>query len=348
MSSPIVVRELEAGDDPSHIAFLDRLALTSPSVLAYHYPFHRELLVTADMGEPAYFGAWSGEEMVGLLPGFLRSGKYGTVYSSMPYFGPTAGVLCAHDENRAAIHEALIEAALSKLHDSGDAISASFYTPLFFDDFEIYDSILPDAAVVDKFTQYIELDRFQPNRSIRYDIRKALNNGVIVTDEIAPDILDTFYEIYKQNCLDNRIPLKQKKVIEYLLNASAREKYVRSYFAYRDERMIGGLIFLLSPSTASYWVPGSLHNERSNQPGTALLDHGIREAQSLGLHFWNWESSPSRESGVYAFKKKWGSTERSYRIYVVSFEGLDRMRALGQKEIETHYPFYFVYPFDRL
>ena len=150
---------------------------------------------------------------------------------------------------------------------------------------------------------------------------------MIVTDEIAPDILDTFYKIYKQNCLDNRIPLKQKKVIEYLLNASAREKYVRSYFAYRDERMIGGLIFLLSPSTASYWVPGSLHNERSNQPGTALLDHGIREAQSLGLHFWNWESSPSRESGVYAFKKKWGSTERSYRIYVVSFEGLDRMRA---------------------
>ena len=332
-------------DDAHHIAFLDRLAVTSPSVLAYHYPFHRDLLVSQGVGEATYFGAWLHDELVGLLPGFLRTGVHGTVYSSMPYFGPTSGVLCARDENQVAIHEALLNSALGRLRASPDPISASFYTPLFFDDFEIYDSLMPNATVVDKFTQYIELDHFRPNPNTRKNVRTALKNGVTISDKVEADTPDTFYEIYRQNCLESGIPLKQKNVIDYLLRAPGREKYVRSYFAYRDEKMIAGLIILLSPSTASFWIPGSLRKERSIQPGTALLDHGIRETQSLGIRIWNWESSPSRESGVYTFKKRWGSQEGSYRIYVVPFEGL---RTLGQDEIETHYPLYFVYPFDRL
>lgn len=348
MSPPITVRELEANDDADHCAFLDQLAVSSASVLAYHYPFHRDLLAAVGMGDPAYFGAWLEGELVGLLPGFLQTGPPGSVYCSMPYFGPTSGVLCASGGHQVAIHEALLNAVLSTLRERGDVLCASFYTPLFFDAFEIYDTLLPDATIVDKFTQFQYLSDYHPNRSLRYDLRKAQDNGVTITDEISPIAADDFFKIYKQNCLDNGVPLKDKTVIDYLLSASGREKHVRSYFAHREGRMIGGLIYLLSPSTASYWIPASLDSERSLQPGTALLDHGIREAQALGLRVWNWESSPSRDSGVYAFKKKWGSSEAAYRIYVMPFVDRERLRDLGQAEIETHYPFYFVYPFNRL
>lgn len=348
MCSTVVVREMRADDDASHVAFLDRLALSSPSVLAYHYPFYRDVLAGQGVGEALYLGAFSGDELVGVLPGFTKSSPVGTAYCSMPFFGPNAGVLCAEDGSTAAVHEALVGGVLARMAQRGDALSAVFYTPFLFHRFEIYDSVLAGAVVLEKFTNYLELGTFKLKNHIAWDVRKAARNQVTISDEITRDDVDELYGIYHENCLDYGIPVKPRGVVEAVVSASQRGEGARGYRAFREGRMIAGLICLTSPGTASYWLPCALHGERTFQPGTALLARAIDDARTRGQRYWNWEASPSRSSGVYRFKKKWGGAEGSYRIYVRPFKDREFFSRLGREAIARHFPYFFVYPFHEL
>ena len=53
------------------------------------------------------------------------------------------------------------------------ALSCSIYTPFLRDQFELYDSVLRHAVVVEKFTQYLDLSRARWSKEIQYDLRKA-------------------------------------------------------------------------------------------------------------------------------------------------------------------------------
>ena len=115
-----------------------------------------------------------------------------------------------------------------------------------------------------------------------------------------------------------------------------------------DEEMIGGLLIVRSPTTASYYVPCTLPQARTLQPGSVLVDRAVEEMRAAGVRTWNWESSPSRDSGVYRYKKKWNSNEAAYRIYIWCSGGLEPLQEVGQERLATEFPHFFVYPFDRL
>ena len=348
MSASITVEVLSKSNDSEYIDFLDKLGRTSPAVLCYHYPLYRDMLTHIGIGKPLYLGARLNTKLVAVLPGFVRTSGIGSVYCSLPFFGPNAGVICANDDRIRECHETLLYAVLVRLRGQEKLLSATFYTPLFFDQFEYYDYSLPDAIVVNKFTHTIYLPDFKASSSIAYDLRKAKNFCVTTGTEITPQNVDRFYEIYKRNCTDYGIPVKLKRAIDFLLGASDSANHVRCYFAFHEGTMIAGLLVLFSSLTTSYYLPCALHRSRSLQGGTILIDQAIRDAQRRGIQHWNWESSPSRDSGVYKFKKKWGSIESGYRIYVVPYKSEKIFKRIGKEQLSLNFPYFFVYPFDRL
>jgi hypothetical protein len=343
----IHVEELSSRDDEI-IDFLDRLGRTTPSVLGYHYPFYRDMLVEIGVGRSVYLGARLSGELVGLLPGFARESGAGVVYSSLPYFGPNAGVLCSNDEARIEIHAALLQALLTRA-EQDKALSCSIYTPFLFDEFELYDAAVPEAILVEKFTQYLDLRITTWNKgAIARNLQKAKRVGLEISEDVTPERMESFYAIYERNCKDYGIPLKPRGCVEFLVTEGVRGKHTSIYFAFYEGEMVGGLLMIWSPLTASYYIPCSLAGARTLQPGPALIEQAIHDARARGIQIWNWESSPSRVSGVYRFKEKWGSVEGSYRIYVQTFCPRERFQELGKDAISKHFPFYFVYPFDRL
>jgi hypothetical protein len=330
------------------VDFLDYLGQQNPSVLGYHYPIYRDMLAQIGVGEPYYLGAWSGDELVGLLPGFIKRTEFGLVYSSLPFFGPNAGVICGNNEQRHEVHNALLSSVLDYLNNQPAILSASFITPFIFDHFECYDRMKPDAIIVQKITQYLNLPLTKWDNSILYDLRKSKKMGVNISTDISNEKVTQFYNIYKQNCEDYGIPIKPRSSIDFLLYRGIPEGRVSCYFAFKDETMIAGLIVIWGPLTASYYLPCTLDSARSLQPGTALIEAAFSEAKNRGILFWNWEASPSRDSGVYKFKKKWGSQETNYRIYVLPFRDINYFRQIGREHLAEQFPYYFVYPYDKL
>jgi len=342
------VELLDESRDQECIAFLDRLGESAPSVLGYHYPIYRDMLVHIGIGTPFYWGAWSGSQLVGMLPGFLRRAEYGLCYCSLPYFGPNAGVICASDERSREIHRSLLTAVLDYMSAQPDALTASFYTPFLFDRFDHYAEFLAQAVVVPKKTLYLDLHNPTWESKIRYDLNKAEKHGIKVSGKPSANDAETLYEIYRQNCADHGIPLKPKEGIEFLLTNGIDIGRVSCYLALEGEIVVAGLIIIWGPRIVSYYLPCSTARGRSLQANTVLIDWGIKEARRRGVRFWNWESSPSIDSGVYKFKKKWGSIESDYGVYIRSFKRKDKLREIGAAGLSSRYPFFFVYPFDQL
>lgn len=341
------VRKITAADDEAVIAFLDNLGRESPSVLGYHYPFYRDVLEGAGAGKPEYLGAYTGDKLVGYLPAFSHSSEAGRVWGSLPFFGPNAGVLCGAGENAPAIHQALLRGVLDQAAQAG-ALSCSIYTPFMFSQFEAYDAALPEAVVLEKFTQQLDLRTAEWRGALRRNLQKAERSGIDVSTEATNEHVGAFYSIYKQNCEERGIPVKPRQAVDLLLGEGRRSGRVAIYFAHHQGAIIGGLLILFSPLTVSYYIPCVLNEARTLQPLVLLIDRAIQDARSRGNRYWNWESSPSRESGVYRFKEKWGSVESIYRIYVQALCPVERLQELGERRISECFPFYFVYPFDRL
>jgi Acetyltransferase (GNAT) domain len=340
------VVELTREHDEEVSSFLDTLSKESGSVLAYHYPFYRDVLKDMGIGAPMYLGARRAGELCGYLPAFVKRSGENAVVSSLPFFGPNAGVLCRHTD-RGEIHQSLLQEFIA-IAQREKALSCSVYTPFLFDEFSLYDSNFSDAVAAEKFTQYLDLQTAVWTKTTERALIRANRAGLHVSCDLTPQYLDTFYEIYEKNCEDYDIPLKSRACIEALADDSVRGKFTQFYLAFKDGQLIAGLLAMFSPVTASYYVPCSLAEYRTYQPGTLLVDFAAREARDRGLRYWNWESSPGRDSGVYEFKKRWGSTEQSYRIYIKACQSEEKMRSLGRTRIVEEFPNYFVWPFDRL
>jgi hypothetical protein len=336
--------------DPEYTAFLDRLGSECPGVLGYHYPFNRDMLQEIGMGTALYFGAWSRGELVGVLPGFLRRSRSGAAYCSLPFFGPNAGVICNPHAGTAeeSIHAALLGALLDHLSGVRDLLTAAFYTPFLFSRFDLYDRMMSDAVVVERETLYLFLPEAPSNGRSRRLFAAEPRPGVEVRTRVTPERVAEFYDVYLENCVASGIPIKPRRAVEAVMTHGSEAGRVRCYFAYHAGRMIAGLVAMWGPSTASYYIPCTRPDMRPLQPGTALAGRAVRDAAASGLRFWNWEGSPSRDSGVYRFKAKWGSTESAYRIYVRPYVPEEVFRTMGADRLAAEFPNVYVYPHARL
>jgi hypothetical protein len=342
------VRSLTAADDSAYQSFLHELSQVSSEVLGYHFPFYRNIMQSCGLGEPYYAGLFTHEKLVAAIPGFIKNGASGSVYCSLPFFGPNAGVMCLDKSISAEAHELLIKHVLDHLKREPNPIAASFYTPFLFNEFARYERALDKFYVVEKYTQYLDIPTTVWSNKINYDLRRAERMGLSITEDISEQKIDALIEIYNQNCRDYKIPPKPAKFIHELGRAALDGKQTDFYFTHHEGSIIGGLIVIYSKSTLSYYLPCSLDSKRTLQPVTYMIDHAFQKARRRGITYWNWESSPSHESGVYKFKRKWGSTDSNYRIYVQPLCDLSKIKSIGKGRISGEFPYFFVFPFDKI
>jgi len=347
MTSPRI-EILDRSNDQDYSSMLDELGARGSQVLAYHYPFYRDILTSIGVGTPLYLGAYHDSRLVGVLPGFLKTSEIGTCFCSMPFFGPNAGVICREDDQSERVHSSLLNFLLSYMQDLKSPLSVSIYTPFLFREFDYYRNSLKAAVEVDKTTQYLSVGKFQPDKKLRYDLRKAEKAGVVISRAESMDDAEKLYSVYYQNCLDYRIPPKPRDVVLELVSAGCSSRHVSTFIARHDREIVAGLIVLWAAKTASYYLPCVREDARTLQVLSLLVSHGLREAADRGITYWNWEASPSADSGVYKFKRKWGSEQGYYKIFVKVFKENVALKNLGKKLILDQFPYFYVYPFSEL
>jgi len=351
------VEHLNPEHDDELVAFLDDLGgrLGGERVLGYHYPENRRMLLASlpTATEACYLAARSpAGQLLGVLPGLIgRSGDL-CCYNSLPFFGPNVGVLADLEDTSAyqRMADLLVGAAVETARSMG-AVTACFYSSfnpaganIPLPHFESFG----DPVQIERFTQYVALSEssLRWTANVRNHLRKATRSGLRVATGFDSVNVDELYAVYERNCLDRGVPVKPASCIHYLARHGGNR--LAAYSAYLDDEFVAALLVFLGPRTASYYLPCCKDKYRSLQANSLLIDTACRELHQRGIRYWNWEGSPGRESAVYHFKNKWGSSESPYQISAVLLGDLELLRHVGPAQLSARLPFFFVYPFDRL
>lgn len=346
----IQVETVGPANEAEYAAYL----LRSPASLLYASLPYRNLIAEHVSAKPRYFLArGAGGEVRGVLPSMLsKPGPFGPVLNSLPYFGSNGGAI-VHD-GAPEVREALI-GAFHRLAESELAAAATIVTSPFDAEceacarderFSLRDSRIgqltplpePGAGLDTRLMAMFEDPRPR-------NIRRAMKGGVTVERSMSPEAIDFLYQTHVDNISAIGGQTKSRSFFDSL-PMHLGDGGFKVYVARKAGTPIGALLLLYYNETVEYFTPATVDEFRSDQPLSLVIYQAMLDAVAEGYRWWNWGGTWATQSGVYDFKKRWGTVDKPYHYYtrVLCAEVLTQTPA----ELLAAYPSFFVVPFAAL
>lgn len=148
----------------------------------------------------------------------------------------------------------------------------------------------------------------------RYNIRKAIKNGVI-TREYGLEMIPQWYALYLETALRHGLPLQSEQFFSSILTNQDNEKKgvkVKLLMSGLEDRFLSGLFLVLSNRRGVYLYGASLPGKQNMMASYALQweamklarEHGCTEYDMFGSAPNTYEDHPFH--GVHIYKKGFG------------------------------------------
>ncbi|MBI3492896.1 MAG: GNAT family N-acetyltransferase [Acidobacteria bacterium] len=343
-------------DEAEYERFLDGFATHPGTALAYHYPFYLRFLVgSAFPGAAVRFVAARDARghVIGVMPALHVRTPRINVWLSLAYFGPNAGALVPDgaDKDADGVACALVKGADADARER-ECGSLTMYTPLAASPAPYRAALGGVDFDVDRTSQWLTIPD-DPDASpwpakMRYYVRHAASRGVKVR-EIASDAdLAALWDLYRERCEKQSIPVKPLAHIRTLFQTAGRHGVF--LVAELDGRVIAGLICLIGGGVLSYYMPCARADVRALRPALALLDRAVAIGRAAGCRRLNFEASPAVGDSVYQFKAECGGVPVPFHVLVklLRRDALDEYRALTPAGLRREAPNAFIVPFDAI
>lgn len=125
-----------------------------------------------------------------------------------------------------------------------------------------------------------------------------------------------------------------------------RTQHALLYVAKLNGELLGGTLFLIGRGVVDYFATAFNSESMKLYPGMLLLNHAFEHFMAGGIEYFNWQSSPSRDSGVYAYKKRWGAQEGTYPILTRILGDTGPILAQPLDKVRLAYNGHFVLPYQ--
>lgn len=354
MSDALEIAALEAGN-PGHDAELEAFFESCPWSFAQQTPAWRNVITRIDRDEPMFLGCRQNGALVGVLPAYRFAGPLGAILTSAPQAGPLGGIACTRGPEAPAVYSALL-GAYTDLAVRVDCSLATVVSNPFWPDREFYASFRPDYVLENRCLA-LDLKRdvdahgnlLGVSSHVRRHLRRAAQSGLVIDESQNPANVDAWYRVHAARHREiGATPLPPglftAALDEMVPRGKARFFFVRE--ATGGEIVAGGF-YVLHGGTIDALMP-SVSSEFAKRGANYLLArHSIRWAWEQGLRFYNWQPSPP-ESGVYRFKKQWGSRDHDYGYFTRVTGDASRFTNSTPEEVRDGYRWHYVLPFDRI
>ena len=348
----LTVRTLEAGDEPAYEQFLAE----SPNASLYASIEFRSFLQAIVPGVPRYLVAVDRDRIVGALPLFVHEvSSAGTIFNSLPWYGSHGGCVLASNTDE-AIRRALLAEYCRRITDADVLSSTLILLPSEQPMLSTYREVLRPAVEDVRIGQVTELpqaggdleqrlhDGFE--RKTRNLVRKSLRQSFDC--EVRDD--DEAWRFLHLTHTENLAAIggKAKPWAHFTaLRERLPRAWRRLYVAHHDGRPIAALLLLYYRATVEYITPVVDAAYRSRQALSFLIQRAMIDAAGDGRRFWNWGGTWTSQTTLFHFKQGFGARESNYAYLVNSRDGGRRLQALKTRLGEL-FPYYYVYPYDRL
>ena len=82
------------------------------------------------------------------------------------------------------------------------------------------------------------------------------------------------------------------------------------------------------------------------QPLALIIYKAMQDSIHNGFKYWNWGGTWKSQTGVYNFKRKWGSQNSDYKYYIKVYS--NKVYDKNVSFFEKYYDGFYVIPFDKL
>jgi hypothetical protein len=360
----LAVELMTSSTEASYSEFL----LSIPtSMLFQSVPYRDFLIRVLPNSESRYFLARENGRIVGALPTFvLANARFGAVMNSLPFFGSNGGVLVPPGAERERIGTALLQGAIAQA-EAENMASVTIVSHPLDQEHELYRRLLTPSVEDERIGQItplppspsgdlwpedamVEAERrlFQLYHvKTRNVIRKAQSSEIEVAHEGTRAAMEVLYEIHRENMTAIGGVVKPWSVFEAILQAFVYDRDYRVYLAKKDGITIAGLLVFYFNRITEYFTPVTRAEYRGIQPQSLLCLTAMKESLRRGHSHWNWGGTGLSQTGVYEFKRKWGTEDHRYRYFVR--ESADRrLRSARKEDLAAAYPNFFSVPFSVL
>lgn len=275
--------------------------------------------------------------------------SFGKVLISMPYVGYGS---CFDVKNSKYLID--IFSDLDDFASENDCLAMSVCThPLSTVPFETYKKYFKEGYFFKNFCQ-ISICYEHPLSQLNHHRRMAFNNEIskmtskseyYIDMNPEKDIFDQWFEIYKGRFQDLNSPsLPYWFYYNYFKESQTNDKI--NFWVIRNESsVVGGVFITVGKNIADYGTSAFNTEYRHLYPTTFLLNKYFEKMITQHIHYFNWQSSPAKNGGVYNFKKRWGAKEYEHYYLSKHFVDLDEITSIPSYKIKNELTGCYLLPF---
>lgn len=296
--------------------------------------------------------AYEGDKIVACFPSFLFKGIYGNMIQSLPH-SSYGGIIISDSCNFNDIENIYntFFKIIDKIAKENDCVSITISTPPFVNK-TLYDNWKANYTIPN-FYQYIPLHQItfdisteKFDRSIKRNIKKDDGN-IEIYDATSIEDISEWYKIYQK-----RMQEKQSYVMSFDLFTSVLSNMNPNHFKFRlvkrDNKIIGGGLFIFNDYIMDDYIcvlDSDFNDTGINQK---LIYDILKWAKSRNIKYFNWQSTPSKKSSVYEFKKRWASIEDNHYYITKIYKDINYLKSVNLIDLRNAYLGYFFIPFSAL
>ncbi len=353
MTGSLSVELLSAGDaeaDSELAAFF----AACPTSFAQQTPGWRDVITSLGVDEPLFLACRRSAELLGVLPAYRFEGPLGAILTSCAQAGPLGGVAILPGADARSVYRALLARFVELAAERGCAVATVISNP-FWPDRELYEELLSPDFTLENVCQVLDLESaldttgrvVGSSKNLRRNLRKAHSAGFVIDEEQSLANVEEWYAIHEARHREiGAAPLPRALFTAALTHMVPRGK--ARYFFVRlpgSGEMVAGGFYVCHGSVIDALMP-AVHTAHANLgPNVALALHSMRWAREHGLRYYNWQPSPP-DSGVYRFKRQWGSRDVAYAYYSRITGDVEPILRSSPQAIRSGYPWHYVVPFD--
>lgn len=298
-----------------------------------------------------------GQDIAG-LPLYLYQQDSGNILTSVPQPGPLGGIFYRDDisdEKIEDIYRILLKQAV-EIAERYHCITLSIITNPFNNDMDFYEKYLSPDFVFENFTQCILNDEiFEGNKIVLrdYNRRSALSRNLKAGKEYGYEIsfcedkkkLQDWYEIHKRRHTELGAQPLTFRLFENMFKILVSRDKARLILLERDGQIASGCFFIYHRNVMDVFMLSMNSDYARHGVNYVNTDYSIHWARDMGISHYNWQSSQSRESGVYEYKKRWGSVDNTFYYVTKLLCKPETIQEIGLDSLKRQYQWHYVVPF---
>lgn len=277
--------------------------------------------------------------------------SFGKVLVSMPYMGYGCCFSAGNEQ-----HAKDIFTALTRFAREEGCLSMTVCThPLATLPIESTRSIFDYDFQRSNFCQVSELDA-HPFNKMNHHRRMAFQNessklhkrcpAAFIDPAPSEDVFAEWFDVYKSRYNDLGGAAFPDWFFYNYYQASKMTDDIEFCVVRTDDEVLGGVFFAVGKGIVDYGTSAFTTASRDLSPTTHLLDLAFHHFMFRGVRYFNWQSSPEIDGGVFNYKKQWGALTKTHYYLIKLLAGVGEITSTPLDVVKKEAAGCYILPYE--